>query len=436
MGLREEVRPSLSSSHCAPLLELLRAAGYKVGAAKGLPPFAPAPLYQTAILRSVPSVHFDLAMEAHPDRNPPGLRPSPNTPSDVSCSSGPCSVVSTRETSPASSTHHPLEAISAVRDSFISCPDHHAPSAELMSPGRDLSSPRSDISRPRPDMFRPRPGLRAEFPSPLEMNSNPFQSVNERRSKLAVDNPRASHTSSEAIGDGGIVGHRLKPVPVGQPIAPLAHLPPSSVLPPSSTIPRGVTTTNWRSSTEGLENLTTPSHTTSFTRVSAASRGTSTRSLATASSSNLLRSPISNVDSRTNDDFLGHNSYVSVAGLSSSRPPSTYHHDIRTFDYPKSDRNTAKMHPQTGKIIADADMDHAMSYCYDRGGGQYTRLVPVDILPVELKNIPRRVNTDEGMIVLPVPRQPGPDGQLANVQLETQPAVTVSYFFPIMIRCV
>lgn len=55
--------------------------------------------------------------------------------------------------------------------------------------------------------------------------------------------------------------------------------------------------------------------------------------------------------------------------------------------------------------VAAADMDNAMSHCYDRGNGQYTRLVPVDMLPVELRNIPRRVNTDHGMIVLLVPRQ-------------------------------
>ena len=36
-----------------------------------------------------------------------------------------------------------------------------------------------------------------------------------------------------------------------------------------------------------------------------------------------------------------------------------------------------------------------MAYCYDRGGGQYTSLVPVDRLPVELENIPRRVNTEQ-----------------------------------------
>lgn len=69
------------------------------------------------------------------------------------------------------------------------------------------------------------------------------------------------------------------------------------------------------------------------------------------------------------------------------------------------------MHPQTGKIIAETETDHAMSYYDDRGDGQYTRLVPVEILPVELKN--------EGMIVLPVPRQPGPDSLL-----KTQPVVT------------
>lgn len=94
------------------------------------------------------------------------------------------------------------------------------------------------------------------------------------------------------------------------------------------------------------------------------------------------------------------------------------------------------MHPKSGKIIADSDMDRAMCYCYDRGGGQYTRLVPVDMLPVDLQNMPRRVNNDDGMIILPIPRQPGPDGQLANIQLETQPVVTVSCSIPVVIGCV
>lgn len=58
-----------------------------------------------------------------------------------------------------------------------------------------------------------------------------------------------------------------------------------------------------------------------------------------------------------------------------------------------------------------------MAYCFDRGNGQYTRLVPVDILPFSLRDIPARVSSDEGMIVLPVPRMVGRDGQPANVQL-------------------
>jgi len=89
------------------------------------------------------------------------------------------------------------------------------------------------------------------------------------------------------------------------------------------------------------------------------------------------------------------------------------------------------MHPQNGKVIVDDDMDRAMAYCYDRGGGQYTRLVPVDLLPVELENIPRRVNTDVGMIVLPMPRQAGANGQPANFQLEPQRVATVSYPAPL-----
>lgn len=367
-------------------------------------------------------------MEAHPDRNLPGLRPSPNTPSDVSCSSGPCSVVSTRETSPASSTHKPLEATSAARDLFISCPDQHAAAIKLPLPGRNMS-------RPRSDMFRPLPGLHAEFPSPLEMSPNPFQSVNDRRGKVAVNNPRASHTFSAATADDSNAGHRLKSTTVGHPIAPVAPPHPQSIHPASPTISRRLSTSNWRTSTASLENLIASSPTTSSTGIPSASRNTNTTPLATASSSNLLRSPIANVDSRNIHSLAAHNNYVSVAGLSSGRPSSAYHRDPRFFDHPKSDRNTAKMHPQTGKIIADADMDHAMSYCYDRGGGQYTRLVPVDMLPVDLQNMPRRVNTDEGMIVLPVPRQPGPDGQLANIQLETQRVVTVSCPAPIMIRC-
>lgn len=94
-----------------------------------------------------------------------------------------------------------------------------------------------------------------------------------------------------------------------------------------------------------------------------------------------------------------------------------------------SNTHTAAMFPPNGIVISDADMERAMSYCYDRGNGQYTRLVPVDVLPFSLRDLPARVSSDEGMIVLPVPRMIGPDGQPANVQLIAHVArnnVTVS----------
>lgn len=91
-----------------------------------------------------------------------------------------------------------------------------------------------------------------------------------------------------------------------------------------------------------------------------------------------------------------------------------------------SQANIASMHPTKGLVIAKGDMDKAMAYCYDRGDGTFTRLVPVDLLPVELEDIPARVMSHEGMIVLPIPRKAGPNGQPANSQLAPQTMTTVS----------
>lgn len=70
-----------------------------------------------------------------------------------------------------------------------------------------------------------------------------------------------------------------------------------------------------------------------------------------------------------------------------------------------------------GTVITDSDIDKATAYCYDRGDGQFTRLVPVDMLPFALKDIPARVAGDEDMIVLPIPRNAGANGQPASGQL-------------------
>lgn len=90
---------------------------------------------------------------------------------------------------------------------------------------------------------------------------------------------------------------------------------------------------------------------------------------------------------------------------------------VSTASSSSSNTHTATMFPPRGIVISDADMERAMAYCFDRGNGHYTRLVPVDILPFSLREFPARVSSDEGMIVLPVPRMVGPDGQPANIQL-------------------
>lgn len=53
--------------------------------------------------------------------------------------------------------------------------------------------------------------------------------------------------------------------------------------------------------------------------------------------------------------------------------------------------------------------DQAYAYCLDRGGGEYTRLIPADMLP-DMQDVPRRQRGAEGMAVLPVPGGRAPRG--------------------------
>ncbi|PKS07607.1 hypothetical protein jhhlp_006213 [Lomentospora prolificans] len=52
--------------------------------------------------------------------------------------------------------------------------------------------------------------------------------------------------------------------------------------------------------------------------------------------------------------------------------------------------------------VLNLGLDTAFAYCYERGNGKFTRLIPADMLP-ELQDIPRTENTSAGMIVLPQP---------------------------------
>lgn len=336
-------------------------------------------------------------MESLSGSNLVDLHPFPNSPSDLSCSSSLPSVVSTRETSPASSTHHPLDA------SPFGSATHQDP-----PPDQSLGSQQKA----------------------LEMD--PFQTVNGRPGKLTGELSRASHTSSGII-PGSASNFGLLQQTTRRPLAPNGSLHSSAILSPPLTASRGLYCRDWRTSTASLDGLIFPSSTTSSAGASSASCGTNTHnnSFATTSSGNILSSPVSPVGFANNlsnrNSLLSSNGYLSIANLADS-PYSAVRdlHSLHDNHLDTGVSNTANMHPANGFLITEADMDKAMGYCYDRGDGQYTRLVAVDLLPVDLKGIPRRVASDEGLIVLPVPCMPGPNGQPADNQLQPQAVVTVS----------
>lgn len=69
-----------------------------------------------------------------------------------------------------------------------------------------------------------------------------------------------------------------------------------------------------------------------------------------------------------------------------------------------------------GRERARLDLEGIYAYCFDRGDGRYTRLVPADMLP-PLAGVPTIQHGSEGMMVLPLPPGLPPDGVAeSNVQ--------------------
>lgn len=162
--------------------------------------------------------------------------------------------------------------------------------------------------------------------------------------------------------------------------------------------------------------------------------------LSTTSTPEFFSQKVSSISDR-NAPSVGRIPYVAVSGSSTtialcnntnSFAAPTRRFDFRADTLPSSDpslsststipissskKHIANMFPPHGIVISDADMELAMAYCFDRGNGQYTRLVPIDILPFSLRDLPARMSSHEGMIVLPVPRMVDPDVQPGNVHL-------------------
>ncbi|GAP84586.2 putative chromatin remodeling complex subunit protein [Rosellinia necatrix] len=71
-------------------------------------------------------------------------------------------------------------------------------------------------------------------------------------------------------------------------------------------------------------------------------------------------------------------------------------------------------YPNLGPL-SDAQLDGSFAYCYDRGNGQYTRLIPADMLP-PLQNIQALQLGCVGMVVVPQPRGLPPNGHSSNTE--------------------
>ncbi|KAK8018037.1 hypothetical protein PG991_007227 [Apiospora marii] len=71
--------------------------------------------------------------------------------------------------------------------------------------------------------------------------------------------------------------------------------------------------------------------------------------------------------------------------------------------------------PHDSMAFPDSLLDTCYAYCYDRGNGQYTRLIPADMIP-NLCDVAALQQDCLGMIVLPVPRALPANGRSSNVE--------------------
>lgn len=83
--------------------------------------------------------------------------------------------------------------------------------------------------------------------------------------------------------------------------------------------------------------------------------------------------------------------------------------------------------PNLGSPISDAQLDDSFAYCYDRGNGQYTRLIPADMLPA-LQNIPALQQGCVGMVVVPQPRGLPANGRSSNTEPVALRVRNISFF--------
>ncbi|TRX95732.1 hypothetical protein FHL15_003286 [Xylaria flabelliformis] len=126
-------------------------------------------------------------------------------------------------------------------------------------------------------------------------------------------------------------------------------------------------------------------------------------------------------------------------------PPDAYHSHpslFGSFPFPNARVDQYQYLPSSSSVtsypnfnpISDTQLDSSFAYCYDRGNGQYTRLIPADMLPA-LHNIPALEQSCVGMLVVPQPRASPPNGHSSNTQPVSLRAISRALSSPAMSLC-
>ncbi|OTA70653.1 hypothetical protein K449DRAFT_442344 [Hypoxylon sp. EC38] len=270
-----------------------------------------------------------------------------NSPSDLSYYSSGDSHTSTRNTSPNS-----VPAVSP-------CPkqNSHSPLLDLNLTADIEHTPNTLLDCP-----------------PTKMDRNPFQSVNERRNKIATDRNHANQ--------------------IQQSQQPFQTQTLRSTIQQLSLQSRGLASSNWRSQAAADE-------------AAALSGGVGSGS----GSASVAYTPFDPSSSAS----IGHPINLQTGSniRSHALPPYTSPRMDQFHQQPPQPSGIMS-YPSPG-TVSELQLDSCYAYCYDRGNGQYTRLIPADMLP-PLKDIPALQQNCSGMIALPHPRMLPPNGRSSNIE--------------------
>ncbi|KAI2625616.1 hypothetical protein GGR54DRAFT_654009 [Hypoxylon sp. NC1633] len=227
-------------------------------------------------------------------------------------------------------------------------------SSRRSSPLLDLNLHIDDIEHSPNTLLDPQP----------KMDRNPFQSVNERRNKLTTDR---SHTNQAQSS-------QQQQQQQQQQNYQIQTMRPSMQQPNLPT--RGLASSNWRSQATMDEQAAIPARAADY-------------------------------DYTPFDPAIGpyaqHN-----PGLRQSS-----YTNPRMDQFPPQQASAIASYPNPG-IYTEMQLE-SYAYCYDRGNGQYTRLIPADMLP-PLKDVPALQQSCSGMTVVPQPQALPPNGRSSNTE--------------------